>query len=55
MTISFGSRLKATEHLQVVSFVFLNPTLVYLVNGDGVEVVELFTPPTNGRNEIGVL
>jgi hypothetical protein len=44
-----------TQEIQVVSLVFLNPTLVYLVDGDRVEVVELFAPPADGRNKVGVL
>jgi hypothetical protein len=41
----FRSPLQVTECVQVPPLVFLDPTLVDVVNGDGVEVVQLFAPP----------
>lgn len=51
----FRSPLQVTECVQVPPLVFLDPTLVDVVNGDGVEVVQLFAPPADPRHEVGVL
>ncbi len=53
--ISFGSFFEVTQCVQVLPFVFLNPTLVDLVDGDGVEIVQFLAPTADRRNEVGVL
>ncbi len=53
--ISFGSFFEIPQHVQGLLFIFLNPTLVDLVDGDGVQIVQLLAPPADGRNEVGVL
>ncbi len=53
--ISFGSFSEVSQYVQGLLFVFLNPTPVDLVDGDGVQIMELLAPPANGRNEVGVL
>lgn len=52
--ISFGSFFEVTQHVQVLLFIFLNPPLVYLVDRDGIKIVQLLAPPADGRNEVGV-
>lgn len=52
---SFGSFFEVTQGVQVLPLKFLNPTLVDLVDGDGVKIVQLLAPPADGRNEVGVL
>lgn len=47
--------LEVAEGLQPVPFVFADPALVDFVDGDGVEVVELFATVPDGGDEVGVL
>ena len=55
MRISFHPGLEVTQGVQAVKLVLFDPTDVYLVNGDRVEVVQLFTAPADSRNQVGVL
>ena len=47
--------LQGAESLQAVTLVFADPALVDFVDGDGVEVVELFAAVPDGGDEVGVL
>jgi len=51
----FEMLLEVAEGLQAVALVFADPALVDFVDGDGVEVVELFAAVPDGGDEIGVL
>jgi hypothetical protein len=46
---------EVAEGLQTVALVFADPALVDFVNGDGIEVVELFAAVPDGGDEVGVL
>ncbi len=47
--------LEVAEGLQAVALVFADPALVDFVDGNGVEVVELFAAVPDGGDEVGVL
>lgn len=47
--------LEVAERLQAVPLVLADPALVDFVDGDGVEVVELFAAVPDGGDEVGVL
>src|SRR4030042_2665657 len=55
MMVSFQPLLEVPQGVQVLPLELLDPTLVDLVNGDRVEVVQFFAPPANRRNQVGVL
>jgi hypothetical protein len=51
----FEMLLEVAESLEAVAFVFADPAFVDVVDGDGVEVVELFAAVPDGGDEVGVL
>lgn len=53
--VSFRSLFEVMQCVQVLPFVFGNPALGDLVDGDRIEVVQLFTSPADCGNEVGVL
>ena len=53
--VSFRPFLEVSQGIQVLTLVFFDPAFVYFMDGDWIEVMKLFTPPANCRDEVGIL